>query len=64
VKFGGEFRKNTDVLLQTQDAGGPRGELRRSRNGTAIRRTAAIDASGATPSRRSCSTGRPRCSAI
>jgi hypothetical protein len=64
VKFGGEFRKNTDVLLQTQDAGGPRGELRRSRNGTAIRPTAAIDASAPTPSPRSCSTGRPRCSAI
>ncbi|PYR53838.1 MAG: hypothetical protein DMF91_27765 [Acidobacteria bacterium] len=27
VKIGGEFRKNTDVLLQTQDAGGPRGRF-------------------------------------
>jgi len=27
VKIGGEWRKNTDVLLQTQDAGGPRGRF-------------------------------------
>jgi carboxypeptidase family protein len=27
VKFGGEWRKNTDVLLQTQDLGGPRGRF-------------------------------------
>src|SRR5204863_2986297 len=26
-KYGGEFRKNTDMLLQTQDAGGSRGEF-------------------------------------
>lgn len=26
-KFGGEWRKNKDVLLQTQDAGGPRGRF-------------------------------------
>ena len=34
VKIGGEFRKNTDMLLQTQDAGGPRGEFVFSANGT------------------------------
>ena len=27
VKFGGEWRNNRDVLLQTQDAGGPRGRF-------------------------------------
>jgi hypothetical protein len=35
VKFGGELRKNTDMLLQTQDAGGPRGEFVFNANGTA-----------------------------
>ena len=35
LKFGGEFRKNTDMLLQTQDAGGPRGEFAFTANGTA-----------------------------
>jgi len=34
LKFGGEFRKNTDVLLQTQDAGGSRGNFNFSANGT------------------------------
>jgi carboxypeptidase family protein/TonB-dependent receptor-like protein len=34
LKVGGEFRKNTDMLLQTQDAGGPRGEFVFSANGT------------------------------
>ena len=34
LKFGGEFRHNTDMLLQTQDAGGPRGEFVFSPNGT------------------------------
>jgi hypothetical protein len=33
-KFGGEFRKNTDMLLQTQDAGGSRGNFAFSANGT------------------------------
>ena len=27
VKFGGEWRKNRDILLQTQDAGGSRGHF-------------------------------------
>ena len=27
IKFGGEWRHNRDFLLQTQDAGGPRGEF-------------------------------------
>jgi hypothetical protein len=27
IKVGGEYRKNTDKLLQTQDAGGPRGQF-------------------------------------
>ena len=35
IKVGGEFRKNTDMLLQTQDAGGPRGEFVFNANGTA-----------------------------
>ena len=34
LKFGGEFRKNTDMLLQTQDAGGPRGGFVFNANGT------------------------------
>jgi hypothetical protein len=34
LKIGGEFRKNTDMLLQTQDAGGPRGEFVFTANGT------------------------------
>ena len=27
VKLGGEWRHNRDMLLQTQDAGGPRGDF-------------------------------------
>jgi hypothetical protein len=34
LKYGGEFRKNTDMLLQTQDAGGSRGNFTFSANGT------------------------------
>ena len=34
IKFGGEWRKNTDMLLQTQDAGGPRGEFVFNASGT------------------------------
>jgi hypothetical protein len=34
MKFGGEWRKNTDMLLQTQDAGGPRGRFNFNANGT------------------------------
>jgi hypothetical protein len=34
VKVGGEWRKNRDILLQTQDAGGPRGEFVFSAAGT------------------------------
>jgi hypothetical protein len=34
LKFGGEFRKNTDMLLQTQDAGGPRGVFGFTASGT------------------------------
>jgi hypothetical protein len=34
VKLGGEWRKNTDMLLQTQDAGGPRGRFNFNANGT------------------------------
>jgi hypothetical protein len=34
VKVGGEWRKNTDMLLQTQDAGGPRGRFAFNANGT------------------------------
>jgi hypothetical protein len=35
VKFGGELRKNTDMLLQTQDAGGSRGNFSFNSSGTA-----------------------------
>jgi hypothetical protein len=34
VKFGGEWRKNTDMLLQTQDAGGSRGRFAFNASGT------------------------------
>jgi len=34
VKMGGEWRKNTDMLLQTQDAGGPRGRFAFNASGT------------------------------
>ena len=34
LKFGGEYRNNTDMLLQTQDAGGPRGNFGFNANGT------------------------------
>ena len=34
VKFGGEWRKNNDMLLQTQDAGGPRGRFNFNASGT------------------------------
>jgi hypothetical protein len=34
IKIGGEWRKNTDKLLQTQDAGGPRGRFAFSASGT------------------------------
>ena len=47
MKYGGEFRKNTDVLLQTQDAGGPRGEFVFSANGTGNPADAPSTTSGA-----------------
>src|SRR5439155_2245117 len=34
IKFGGEWRKNTDMLLQTQDRGGPRGHFVFNASGT------------------------------
>jgi hypothetical protein len=34
VKLGGEWRHNRDMLLQTQDAGGPRGRLAFNSSGT------------------------------
>jgi outer membrane receptor protein involved in Fe transport len=34
IKFGGEWRKNRDILLQTQDAGGPRGRFAFTASGT------------------------------
>lgn len=34
IKVGGEWRKNKDVLLQTQDAGGPRGRFIFNASGT------------------------------
>jgi hypothetical protein len=36
VKFGGEWRSNEDMLLQTQDAGGPRGRFAFNASGTGI----------------------------
>jgi hypothetical protein len=36
VKFGGEWRRNRDILLQTQDAGGPRGNFTFNASGTGI----------------------------
>lgn len=47
MKFGGEFRKNTDVLLQTQDAGGPRGEFGFIASGTGNPADAPSTTSGA-----------------
>jgi hypothetical protein len=34
IKIGGEWRHNTDMLLQTQDAGGPRGSFTFNASGT------------------------------
>ena len=64
VKLGGEWRHNRDLLLQTQDAGGPRGRF----NFNCVRHRPAErvgDDSAASPIRwrRSCSTGRTPCSA-
>ena len=36
VKVGGEWRNNVDVLLQTQDAGGPRGNFNFNTSGTGV----------------------------
>jgi len=36
VKIGGEWRHNRDMLLQTQDAGGPRGRFAFNTSGTSI----------------------------
>ena len=36
VKLGGEWRSNEDMLLQTQDAGGPRGEFTFNASGTGL----------------------------
>jgi len=36
VKVGGEWRSNRDMLLQTQDAGGPRGRFAFNASGTGI----------------------------
>ena len=58
LKFGGEWRNNRDVLLQTQDAGGPRGRFNFTASGTGLpsenqhaQRARQLDG------RRSCSTG-------
>ena len=63
VKFGGEWRNNVDVLLQTQDAGGPRGDFAFNASGTGVPSESASLSGPRTPSRRSCSTGRTPCSA-
>jgi hypothetical protein len=36
LKFGGEWRHNADMLLQTQDAGGPRGQFTFNASGTGL----------------------------
>ena len=36
VKLGGEWRHNRDMLLQTQDAGGPRGRFAFNASGTGL----------------------------
>jgi hypothetical protein len=36
VKIGGEWRHNDDMLLQTQDAGGPRGQFTFNASGTGL----------------------------
>jgi len=36
LKVGGEYRKNADLLLQTQDAGGPRGSFNFNASGTGL----------------------------
>jgi hypothetical protein len=36
VKLGGEWRNNRDLLLQTQDAGGPRGRFNFTASGTGL----------------------------
>ena len=36
VKIGGEWRNNLDMLLQTQDAGGPRGRFTFNASGTGV----------------------------
>jgi hypothetical protein len=36
LKFGGEWRSNDDMLLQTQDAGGPRGRFVFNASGTGV----------------------------
>ena len=36
VKLGGEWRHNRDMLLQTQDAGGPRGQFTFNASGTGL----------------------------
>ena len=36
VKVGGEWRQNRDMLLQTQDAGGPRGQFTFNASGTGL----------------------------
>jgi hypothetical protein len=36
IKVGGEWRHNRDILLQTQDAGGPRGSFNFNTSGTGV----------------------------
>ena len=43
VKIGGEFRHNRDLLLQTQDAGGPRGRFAFNSSGTGNPAERAVD---------------------
>ncbi len=62
IKMGGEWRNNRDMLLQTQDAGGPRGLFNFIASGTGLpTETASTHGRGQLVCRRSCSTGRTAC---
>ena len=65
VKMGGEWRHNRDILLQTQDAGGSRGQFNFNASGTGSPgRRGVADRRREFVRRRSCSTGRTASAAI
>ena len=57
VKMGGEWRHNRDILLQTQDAGGSRGQFNFNASGTGLPATPRLSPVSPILSRRSCSIG-------